>query len=265
MKKTQASIEWKEAMTKRQKIYVDAKVSRWKRVQDELKGTPFTVFEVNVKTNAAYMFENRTEFSVSHRYTDFLKLSKDMLVYLRPIGAPTPFMPPRGYTNRFSGAILEERRQAFEALLTFWIDMFDDVNRIGLPLLDFLKPGSSFEVDNPLIPNQYPAGNIVDISNVKLPPLLRFQKGSGFPDRLRALNMWLTTRTPQELFDVMTCYYVTRLIEAVGGFCVNHKIEVAKMLAPCVNDPHRMFLIFEMFPEENRAEVATVLNKQPAA
>jgi hypothetical protein len=260
--KSQASKNWKEALAKRQRIYVDAKVPCWKREEDELTGSPYTVFVVQVKTNAAYLFEQQTDFSVAHRYSDFLKLSQDLLVYLKPAGVPVPYIPPRGYTNRFSGAILEERRQSFEALLEFWLNLFGDVNRIALPLLDFLKPRSGFDVPCPYIPAKYELGNIVDCNMVKLPPILRFQPGVGFPERLHALNLWLSTREPEELYAQVSCFFATKVIETIGGLSVNHRMEVAKMLVSCVNDPHRMFLILEMFPDEDIPEVVEHLKKQ---
>ncbi len=239
----QASLDFRAAMTKRQRIYVQAVAVGWARKEEPDKPGQFTAFEVRVRTNASFLFDDQTEFSVFRRFTDFSDLAAHLVPYRKPGMGEAPFIPPRHYKKRFSGALLEERRQAFDALLRFWINSEDFVAGLPLPLLRFLEPPP----DADFFAN--PAGTVPVVREMepttvaKLPPLLRFPEGAApFAQRLEALQMYL-----QHHRGGVSPLLAAQIVESVGGLSSRQRLQVAELMASFV-EPERLFLITQHMP-----------------
>ncbi len=102
-----ASMDWREAASKRQRLFVEASVGTCVRLMEAKKTSVYTAYEVKVHTNASFLFDGKTDFVVYRRYSDFTMLSKSLMLFL-PVKRPAlPYIPPRVYKERFSAAVLE--------------------------------------------------------------------------------------------------------------------------------------------------------------
>lgn len=103
----EADLDWRVAASKRQRLYVEANVIGYVRVAEAKKIGVYTAFEIQVRTNMAFLFDGRTDFVVYRRFSDFSNLSRALMPFL-PLKRPElPYIPTRVYKERFSGAVLE--------------------------------------------------------------------------------------------------------------------------------------------------------------
>jgi hypothetical protein len=215
----------------------------WCRREEADKKGQFTAFEVQVRTNASFLFDDQTVFSAHRRYSDFAELVKLLAPYRRPEMLQLPYIPPRHYKQRFSGALLEQRRQAFDALLHFWIDAFVFVAGLPLPLLHFLEPPPDADFHRASAGSVAVARELAPTVPARLPPLLRFQgSAASFAERFDALQTWLAHH-----HGPISAPLVARAVESVGGLSSHQRQRVAELLAPFV-EPERMFLVTELVP-----------------
>ena len=258
-----ASKLWREATMLQQPLFVNVRVPRWERKVEDLKDDSYTAFEVHVETNASFLFNGHTQFSIYRRYKEFIRLAEALAPYLET-GQKAPREPPRKIVGRFSGAVIEERRQAFDGMMQFW--MGGGTHQIHLPLYEFLRAPDAYHsvtvADE--LEEVYVVKEAIDIQGLefkKLPPLLRFEDSSvPYLHRRETLCNWLDTRTKEELKKSLTCAFAAKLVESVGGLAASQRVEVADMLWPKVSDPQRMFLMLETIPKARVHELVKKIN-----
>lgn len=248
-------LDWTEACVRKDALYVEAKV-RTLAVSVDSRGKPFSQYVVSVRTNAGFIFKHQSCFTINHRYSEFVELQRSLLPFAPPKRAGLPYIPPRNYSDRFSGGILEERRQCFEALLQYWIDLSPAPMAMPLALRKFLEPEGNFDLSSVLdvLPASFVASTnpsptashaSVRVGVRSLPPILQFQSSSyAFEDRMRSLNTWLQAHEKEEI----TCVFARQLVESVGGLAMMNRVEVINRLIPLVVDRERLFLVLELIP-----------------